>query len=161
MIVAAAPKVTAHHRIEKSELAIGVGGTRLDRKEKRCSPARRKRSGIRKTNSKRKSRVRQGEVYGDYHRHAAAAYECVAHRHPKHVCVGDCTGHHLKSVKSGGKDFGNVVTVCAQLHAELHTRGRSWVEQRYNLNLKWEAEQVAIDWQKRTKGVGPFAERDS
>lgn len=59
------------------------------------------------------------QIYGVIYEVAKKMPCCLA-RHPKHKCQGDVTGHHMKSVGSGGVDFMNVVPVCWALHQLVH-----------------------------------------
>lgn len=98
-------------------------------------PPKLKRTPLNPVNRERKRRRREaGEVYGAFHRWLSTL-PCILMDAPGHECLGTVTGHHVKSVGAGGKDWANEVPVCADAHAELHHAGRETFETRYGLDL--------------------------
>jgi len=74
-------------------------------------------------NGERRARARGDRIYGPYHRYVASLGTCILADHPDHECIGETTGHHLKTIAAGGEDEGNEIDVCALAHASIHTLG--------------------------------------
>lgn len=69
------------------------------------------------------------EVYGPEFYRIAMLFTC-------HICDNpDVIPHHVKSVKSGGKDKKNLVPLCYEHHTQCHWLGRVSFEVKHNLNL--------------------------
>lgn len=80
-------------------------------------------------------------VYGPYHQWIKEQ-PCWLHNHPDHECLGVVTGHHLKTVGSGGVDWRNEIPACVRLHDQVHVEGWSKIEVRYSVTLE-DAERAA------------------
>ena len=86
---------------------------------------------LRKSNPERKKRVRGDEVYGDFHRWIKTQPCVFGYVDAVHDCAGPVTGHHIKSVGAGGKDYANEVPVCDRAHNVIHTHGISARERTF------------------------------
>ena len=62
---------------------------------------------------------------------------------------GQGRGAHLKSIASGGKDFGNEVPLCPAAHSEVHNTGRGRFEEKYGVDLRLEAMRLGDEWCER------------
>jgi hypothetical protein len=90
---------------------------------------------IPKKNAKRKARrMADDKVYGSYFRYVKD-FPCAVQGEGVE-CFGEVTGHHLKSVGSGGQDAGNLVPLCAGHHTEIHTIGMHDFDAKYFNDLK-------------------------
>ena len=50
-------------------------------------------------------------------------------------CYGDVVAHHVKTVGSGGSDYG-ATPLCGNHHEEIHRIGRDTFQQKYNLDFR-------------------------
>lgn len=81
-------------------------------------------------------------IYGAFH-DWIASLECLLRTAPNHRCAGRLEGHHVRSVGAGGKDHGNEVLLCERAHREIHRVGRETFEQRHDVDLRFQAQQIA------------------
>jgi len=51
--------------------------------------------------------------------------------------------HHVKHVKNGGRDHGNLVPLCLQHHTEIHSIGRLTFGEKYDIVLEEIARSIA------------------
>lgn len=73
-------------------------------------------------------------VYGSYFRYVKG-FPCAVEG-DRDECLGEITGHHLKSVGSGGQDAGNLAPLCAKHHTAIHTLGLYDFDRLYFNDLK-------------------------
>lgn len=91
---------------------------------------------------RQKRRRAAGLVYGPHHEWMKGR-PCVLTG--LHRCMGPVTGHHLKSVGSGGEDRNNQVPVCEAAHREFHDRPLSEMCDRYG----WDFRSIACEYTAR------------
>ena len=112
----------------------------------------RQKSPIPKVNPERKARMRtdpetgERHTYGEYHEWVKTLRCAVTFK-----AIVDA--HHLKHVKSGGRDYRNQVPPRHDLHIELHTSGPSKFERKYDVDLDAEAQKTGDLWDARIKGA--------
>lgn len=57
-------------------------------------------------------------------------------------CQGDTVGHHIRSRGAGGKEKGNLVPMCYNHHAIVHSMGKLTFQYNYQVNLKLLAQEL-------------------
>lgn len=87
-------------------------------------------------------------TYGPYHEWVKTQPCIVTGRH-------GAAAHHIKSVKSGGRDYGNQVALSPVLHAELHTVGPGKFQRKYGVDLESEADRLRAVWDALRAGAPP------
>ena len=112
---------------------------------------------IRKVNPERRKRMRtdpdtgEQHTYGEYHQWVKTLRCSVTFR-------TGVDAHHLKTVKSGGRDYRNLVPLRHDLHMELHTGGISKFERKWDIDLEHTAQDVGDLWDSLTNGA-PLSQR--
>jgi hypothetical protein len=91
-----------------------------------------------RSNPERKARVRGDEVYGSYH-WWIKNWPCLFF--DRGECSGSISGHHVKSVGSGGRDARNEVPLCAYHHRLGDDIGWKSFQKRMKTDLK-----IAAEW---------------
>ena len=103
------------------------------------------RAPLKKRNAKRQARRRaDDDVYGSYFRYVKSL-PCSVRGEGQ--CFGEVTGHHLKTVGSGGKDAGNLVPLCYGHHREIHDFGAQAFDAKYFNSLPLHAKTLWADYQ--------------
>ena len=88
--------------------------------------------------------MKDDKVYGSYFEHVKT-FPCAVMGEGVE-CFGEVTGHHLKSVGSGGQDAGNLVPLCEGHHTEIHTSGLYDFDRKYFNDLKLYAKALWNRW---------------
>lgn len=86
------------------------------------------------------------DVYGEYYEWVKGFDICAV---SDDRCLGGLTGHHVKTVGAGGKDYGNVVPLCTRHHTAVHTIGRISFERQFGVDLHAIAHGYAEMWEQR------------
>ena len=87
-------------------------------------------------------------TYGPYHRWIVEKCPCLVT-----FTTHNTVGHHLTTVKSGGRDYGNEIPLDYILHVELHDIGEERFCEKYSLPpLRYAAERLAIVHDRRENG---------
>lgn len=104
-----------------------VWNSTIDRKTPLKRGGRLKRSPIKRVNRERAKARRENEkVYGPYH----VWISTLPCHFASHECIGVVKGHHVKTVATGGEDYGNEIPLCVQHHTEAHAGRWTREEQR-------------------------------
>jgi hypothetical protein len=106
---------------------------------------------MKRNNPERKKRMRTDpdgfqHTYGEYHEFVKTLRCCLTGKSGPHA-------HHIKSVKSGGRDFGNQIPLAPTLHSELHQIGPSRFQEKYDIDILVEAQKVLDLWKARRRGA--------
>jgi len=113
---------------------------------------------VRMVNQHRKKRMRRdpetGHVhtYGAYHRWIKGKNcEVVVIGNRQSDCEGKVTGHHMKTVGSGGRDFGNEVPLCNRHHKLIEDEGASAFQKKTGVNPFGSARYWAQRWTREQR----------
>ena len=86
-------------------------------------------------------------IYGEYF-DWVRTQPCVLTGVRDHRCWGHVTAHHVKSVGAGGRDFANLVAVCALAHMSVHQLGRLTFCKRWCVSLRSAARALAERYER-------------
>lgn len=114
-----------------------------------------RRTRLRPINPERRQRMRTDpdghqHTYGDYHRFVSKQ-PCLLRRVRRHHCIGEVSGHHIRTVGAGGRDYEQEVPLCAMAHLSHDHLGRETFERRWGVSLKLEAERLAELYEGRSR----------
>ena len=116
-------------------------------------PARKKR--INPSNAARKRRMRRDpetgwiHTYGPYHRWLKGKPCDVSVYGNGHRCDNSkTTGHHRKTVRSGGRDYGNEMVLCRKHHSLIEAEGEARFKRKTGVDPEAAAERWRIEWDR-------------
>ena len=96
---------------------------------------------------RKKKRAAEDRVYGSFFRYVCTL-NCAVEGEGD-LCFGPITGHHLKTVGSGGEDAANTTPLCYRHHRMIHDIGEAEFNRRFFNDLRLYAEAI---WKRYCEG---------